>query len=164
MVYGIFLILALVAPSLYLLWTRKRKATLLSELRSSWGQPGPSSSETDFKRIGLYDRLKPDDSSNRLDDKTWSDLNLDLIFEYIDRTSSRVGQQFLWHLVKNPQFKEEPLLKFERLINRFNDATLREGLQIELNRLSHKDALFLPYLFFEELPQFHRYRFVFLTL
>lgn len=164
MVYGIFLILALLTPSLYLVWTRKRKAQLLTELRLTWGLPRPSSSETDFERIGLYDRLKPDDSANGLDDKTWSDLNLDLIFEYIDRTGSRVGQQFLWHLLKKPQFKEEPLLKLERLINRFHDATLRENLQIELNRLNHKDALFLPYLFFEELPQFQRYRFVYLTL
>jgi MutS domain V len=164
MVYVILLILAGLAAILYLVWIRKRKAKLLSELRSNWGFPRPSSPETNFKRIGLYDRLKPDQSSRGLDDKTWSDLDLDLVFEYIDRTTSRVGQQFLFHLLRRPRFKEEPLLKFERLINRFNDAGLRERLQVELLRLSHKDALFLPYLFFEELPQFRRYRFLFLTL
>ena len=164
MVYGIFLILALLAPSLYLVWTRKRKATLRRELRSSWGLPNGSPSESDLEKIGLYDRLKPADSYSGLDDKTWSDLNLDTVFEDLDRTSSRVGQQFLFHLLKKPQFKEEPLLKLERLINRFKNATLREDLQLELRRLSHKDALFLPYLLFEELPQFRRYRFVFLTL
>ena len=164
MVYIILLILAVVASILYFVWTRKRKAKLLRELRSSWGFPRPSSSETDFERIGLYDRLKPDKSSRRLDEKTWNDLNLDQIFECIDRTTSRVGQQFLFHLLRRPRFKEEPLIRFERLINRFNDVSLREGLQMELLRLSHKDALYLPYLFFEELPQFRRYRFLFLTL
>ena len=165
MVYGIFLILALLAPSLYLFWTRKRKATLLNELRSNWGLPKSSSSATDFEKVGLYDRLKTADANSGLDEKTWSDLNFDSIFEYLDRTSSRVGQQFLFHLLKKPQFKEEPLLKLERLINRFNDANLREGIQLELHRLSHKDALFLPYLLFEELPQrLRRYRFVYLTL
>lgn len=164
MAYGIFLILVLLGPSLFLVLTRKRKATLLRELRANWGQPKPPSSEADLEKIGLYDQFKSIDSDSGLDDKTWSDLNLDSIFAYLDRTSSRVGQQLLFHLLKKPQFKEEPLLKLERLINRFNEATLREGLQVELHRLSHKDALFLPYLLFAQLPQFRRYRFVFLTL
>ena len=164
MAYGIFLILVLLGPSLFLVLTRKRKATLLRELRANWGQPKPPSSEADLEKIGLYDQFKSIDSDSGLDDKTWSDLNLDSIFAYLDRTSSRVGQQLLFHLLKKPQFKEEPLLQLERLINRFNEATLREGLQVELHRLSHKDALFLPYLLFAQLPQFRRYRFVFLTL
>ena len=164
MVYVILLILAVTASVFYFVRRRQRKAKVLSELRANWGFPRPSSPETDLGRIGLYHRLKPDKSSRGLDDKTWSDLNLDLVFEYIDRTTSRVGQQFLFHLLRRPHFKEEPLIKFERLINRFSDASLREGLQVELLRLSHKDALFLPYLFFEELPQFRQYRFLFLTL
>jgi len=133
---------------------RQQSAGFLRELRLTWGQPRTPSFETEFDRIRLYDRLKTPDGSERLDDKTWDDLDLDLVFQYVDRTSSRVGQQFLFHLLRRPQSKEEPLLSFERDIRRLYDHSLRERLQVELHRLNHKDALFLPYLFLEELPQF----------
>ena len=58
MVYGIFLVLALLAPSLYLFWSRKRKAKFLSELRSSWGLPKPPSNETDFVRNWIVRQIE----------------------------------------------------------------------------------------------------------
>jgi len=76
-----------------------------------------------------------------------------------------VGQQFLFYLVRTPHFKKEPLLSFELAIRWFNDANLREKLQVQLHRLNHKDALLLPYLFLEELPQFSTSeRLIFLAL
>jgi hypothetical protein len=163
MVYVIVIIL-LVAATANFFWRRQQQATVLRKLRRRWGQPKRASAKSQLERIALYDRLKDRDSANGLDNKTWEDLNLDLVFEYIDRTTSRVGQQFLFYLLKNPRFEVEPLRKFERLINCFSNAGLRESLQMELHRLRHKDALFLPYLFLEELPSFQRQRFVFLSL
>jgi DNA mismatch repair ATPase MutS len=154
----IILIFIIVLQVVYFVWRRRQSVAFLRELRSNWGQPRTPSFETEFDRIRLYDRLKTSEVSGRLDDKTWDDLDLDLVFQYIDRTSSRVGQQFLFHLLRTPQFKEESLLSFEGDVRRFYDANLRERLQIQLHRLNHKNALFLPYLFMEELPQFSTYR------
>jgi DNA mismatch repair ATPase MutS len=165
MVFVVILIFVVLLQLVFLVLGRQRKAATLQNLRATWGQPRTPAFETEFDRIRLYDRLKDRDGSIGLDDKTWTDLDLDLVFQYVDRTSSRVGQQFLFHLLRKPHFKEEPLLSLERTIQRFYTVNLREKLQIELHRLNHKDALFLPYLFLEELPQFSALqRFVFLAL
>ena len=163
-VLAILLLIVAVIHGLTLLWRRWQKKVLLRNLRLYWGLPRTPSDEAEFKKIGLYYRLKTRDSANGLDDKTWTDLNLDQVFEFIDRTSSRVGQQYLYDLLRTPKFEEEPLLRFEQLVNRFEDEKLREGLQMELHHLNHKDALFLPHLFLEDLPQLRIHRFVFLGL
>ena len=161
MVLGIVITLLVFAAVFYFVRRKQQKAASLQNLRLTWGRPKIPPAKSELERIALYDKLKNRDG---LDDKTWNDLDLDLIFEYIDRTSSRVGQQFLFHLLKNPHSNEEPLLKFEQVIHCVSNADLREQLQIELHRLSHQDALFLPYLFLAELPRFRAQRFVFLTL
>lgn len=161
MVLGIVITLLVFAAIFYFVWRKQQKAASLQNLRLTWGRSKIPPAKSELERIALYDRLKNRDG---LDDKTWNDLDLDLIFEYIDRTSSRVGQQFLFHLLKNPHSNEEPLLKFEQVIHCVSNADRRERLQIELHRLSHQDALFLPYLFLAELPRFRAQRFVFLTL
>lgn len=163
-VLAICLLVGAAAIGLNLLWRKRQKAVFRRDLRLYWGLPRTPSDAKEFEKIGLYYRLKTRDSANGLDSKTWADLNLDQVFEFIDRTSSRVGQQYLYDLLRAPKFEEKPLLKFERVVNRFKDEKLREGLQVELNRLNHKDALFLPYLFYEDLPQLSVHRFVLLAL
>ena len=134
----VVIILLVVAGAIVfsLIWRRRQKAQLLRDLRLYWGLPRTPSDEKEFEKIGLYYRLKPRDSADGVDDKTWSDLNLDQVFEFIDRTSSRVGQQYLYDLLRTPKFEEEPLLKLERLVNRFKDDKLREEVQVELQRLN----------------------------
>ena len=161
----LILIVVVALPLVFLVRRRQQRAAFLSELRSTWSQPRSPAVKTEIDKIRLYDRLKNPERCGSLDEKTWSDLDLDLVFQYVDRTSSRVGQQFLFYLIRTPHSKEEPLLKLERVIGSFNDANLREKLQVELHRLNHKDALFLPYLFLEDLPQFSTYeRLIFLAL
>jgi DNA mismatch repair ATPase MutS len=164
MVFVIILILVAAVAVVNLVRRRRQQAGELRKLRLHWGQAKIPPEKSELDRIALYDRLKYRAAANGLDDKTWSDLNLDLVFEYIDRTSSRMGQQFLFSMLRNPQLTEDPLLQFEKVINSFSNANLRESLQLELRRLRHKDALFLPYLFLEDLPSFRQRRFVFLAL
>jgi MutS-like protein len=163
-VLAICLLVAAAAIGLSLLWRKRQKAVLRRDLRLYWGLPRTPPTEKELEQIALYYRLKSRASASALDDKTWADLNLDQVFEFIDRTSSRVGQQYLYDLLRTPKFEEEPLLKLERVVNRFKDEKLCEGLQLELHRLNYKDAWFLPYLFREDLPQLRIHRFVLLAL
>ena len=164
MLLAICLLVAAGALGFSLLWRKWQKTVLRRDLRLYWGLPRTPSDEKEFEKIGLYYRLKTRDSTDGLDDKTWADLNFDQVFEFIDRTSSRVGQQYLYDLLRTPKFKEEPLLKLERVVNRLKDEKLREGLQVELHRLNHKDAWFIPYLFQDEFPRLPVHRFVLLLL
>lgn len=164
LILGILLLVYVVSRIVYSIRLKRYKAKILGYYRTAWGRPRIPALPEDLAKIRVYDRLKTDDAAKLIDEKTWLDLNLDKIFELIDRTSSRVGQQFLYHVLRTPHFQEEPLLQFERIVNCFKNANLRESLQIKLHLLSHKDAFYLPYLFLDELPQLSSRRFLFLVL
>ena len=161
MVLGILLILLVVGPALSVAWNRRQRTQLLRNVRSTWGLRRTTPSPAELDQIALYHQFVSLNSVNVLDEKTCKDLNLDDIFGYVDRTSSKVGQQFLFHLLRTPQSEKKSLLKFEQVINCFANVQLREKLQIELYRLNLKDALFLPYLFLAELPRRLSFQFVF---
>jgi hypothetical protein len=70
-----------------------------------------------------------------LDDRTWNDLNLDEVFESIDRTESTLGQQALHHRLRTAPVANN-LQAFEALVNRMaSDEVARERAQIALARL-----------------------------
>src|SRR5215467_1514266 len=164
LIFAFLFVFFVVSRIVYAIRLRRYKSRTLKYYRSSWGRPKVPPLPEDFAKIGCYDRLKIDDAAKTIDEKTWLDLDLDRVFEVIDRTGSRVGQQFLYHLLRTPHLEKEPLFKLERLINCFKNANLRESLQLKLHLLSHKDAFYLPYLFLDELPQISSRRFLFLAL
>ena len=162
---GILLLIVVVVSLWYVLRKRRRKAQLLREIRGNWGKarPGPLTLP-ELHSIALYHNLQAQQSGTWLDQNTCSALNLDQVFAYLDRTNSKVGQQFLFHLLRTPQLKEEPLLRFEEVVNYFDNEKLREDVQLDLHPLNREGALFLPHLFRGELPQLGSWRFVFLSL
>ena len=162
---GITLILVVAASQVVLLiYKRRQKAALLSALRLSWGKKVLRPFPLEFEKIAIYHKAKAQNSLSSIDDKTWADLNLDQVFDYLDRTSSRAGQQCLYHRLRTPERSVEPLVRFEVAIKAFGDPRLRERCQIHLRGLSDKDALLLPHLFFNEQPHPGIYRFVFPSL
>jgi hypothetical protein len=72
-----------------------------------------------------------------LDDRTWSDLDLDAVFASIDRTQSTLGQQALYHRLRTAPVANH-LDAFEALVNRLStDAPLRARAERVLARLRH---------------------------
>src|SRR5688572_16595130 len=67
-----------------------------------------------------------------LDDRTWTDLDLDLVFSAIDRTQSTLGQHALYHRLRTAPVGSD-LGAFEALVQRFSvDASARERAQLAL--------------------------------
>jgi hypothetical protein len=76
---------------------------------------------------------KPEDAW--LDDRTWTDLNLDQVFVEIDRTESTLGQQALYYRLRSAPVSEN-LDAFDALVTRLSaDAASRERAQLALARL-----------------------------
>jgi|GEM_PF-6041785 len=68
---------------------------------ASWGQRLVR--ERDLDNIALYHRAKVlRDGGDEVDDRTWSDLDLDAVFVELDRCASAVGQQVLYHRLRTP--------------------------------------------------------------
>ncbi len=111
-------------------------------IRESWGQPKTESFH--FVSIRRYTEVVKE-RFHRLTDQTIEDIDFHRLFIFIDRTTSRVGQQFLFKKVIEPtDLTEDPS---EGLIQLFSEnKDLREEVQVELLKLSNKDAYYISSL------------------
>lgn len=69
-----------------------------------------------------------------IDDITWNDLELDELFMVMNRTVSAMGEEYLYAMLRQPQFDEEEMKERERLISFF--------LKNEEKRIDVQEALF----------------------
>ena len=126
-------------------FSRRRRQALRAELRANWGQPGGRVRRMDA--IAEYHRsiVLAAGAGPSLDDRTWSDLNLDAVFQAIDRTESTIGQQALYHRLR--QQNAGDLEAFEQLVERMsNDSGTRERIQLALVGLREPDGYDLWWL------------------
>jgi hypothetical protein len=114
--------------------------------------------ERDMEDIALYhhariERDGEDALGDVLDDRTWTDLDLDLVFEQVDRCESAVGQQYLYHLLRTPSRDTRRLDDFDELVDRLTrDGGARTAIAKLLERLNRAKAFYLPNLFLLPLP------------
>lgn len=117
-----------------------------------FGWPGvkPKNESFDFDSIRKYaDTVNPK-WFHRLTDQTIQDIDFYGLFEFIDRTTSKVGQQYLYKKVIEPTDNTKD--KSEILIGKFTtDKQLREEVQLELLKLNNTGAYFISSLLKEKL-------------
>ncbi|SDY66601.1 MutS-related protein [Hymenobacter psychrophilus] len=91
------------------MWTSSRKR--LRRLEAAWQQPAARASH--FPWVArYYNHVQHEPAYHRLPDQTWEDLNGELLFELLDATVSRVGQQCLYHRLRSPLADEATLHEF----------------------------------------------------
>jgi DNA mismatch repair ATPase MutS len=141
---------------------RKKK---LEAIRNKWAKPIDKYRNFDF--ISLFHQTISSNLNNTkiVDDKTWRDLNFDDIFAIMDRNSSSIGQQYLYHLLHNYENDKDILNKRINLTEYFkNNSGLRELLQLELTRLNETNAYFIAPLIYGKLPTRPKYYYIFFVL
>ncbi len=85
-------------------------------------------------------------TEDAMPDSTAADLNIHEFFDYVNRTVSYVGHQFLYYLLRLD--RSSGVEKHEALITRLGDDTvLQETLLGHLKKLSHPDASSIASLF-----------------
>lgn len=105
-----------------------------------------------FELIERYFRKKNNhDSFQVLSDKTCNDLDFDELFMFLDRTNSKVGQQYLYSKLRNIPSNSDGLALREKIVARFaNDVDFRVNVQKQLAKLNKDDAYYITSLFQEE--------------
>lgn len=131
-----------------MLFGRKRKyyETLLNSF-------GKIKDDTfNFDLIEKYFRNKKHENSFQiLSDKTCQDLDFDELFMFIDRTQSKVGQQYLYNKLRNIPSNLDQLDRSESLIETFGEnSDLRLKTQKQLDRLGSNDFGYIVSLFQDE--------------
>lgn len=109
---------------------RKRKQ-IYKRISKAWGKPAKfKGTAEDYDNITHYFLNNKND--NCIDDITWNDLGMDEIFKIINNTNSSVGQEYLYKMLRQPEFDTERLLEADRLIDGFSK---NEKQRIELQKI-----------------------------
>ncbi|MBX4265450.1 MutS-related protein [Clostridium estertheticum] len=89
----------------------------------------------------LFDVLKYKEPEELyIDDQTYLDLNMDSVFEKVDRTLSSPGEQYLYYILRNPILKEEKLINRNKIITFFQDnKEIREKIQRKFLKLGRQN-------------------------
>ncbi len=88
-----------------------------------------------------------------LDDRTWNDLDMDLIYTYLDRTLTSPGEQILYSLLRRPLSEATGLEERNRWISLISqNNAVRESLQGILGWLGRKDGSAVTELLWGDLP------------
>lgn len=105
-----------------------------------------------FESIEKYFRNKKHDGDFQvLSEKTCKDLDFNELFMFADRTTSYVGQQFLYDTLRTIPPDGDKFVEQEKLIDQIaKDSSLRLELQIHLDKLTRESTYFITTLFQDE--------------
>lgn len=139
----------------------KRKNKEIEELMSNFGNLKEDS--FDFEQIEEYFKKKNnDDSFQVLSDKTCIDLDFNELFMVVDRTSSKIGQQYLYKKLRVIPLDENTNKRFEKLIEEFStNDEFRVRVQVLLRKLNNRNAFFISSVFQDEHLKKPRFFFVY---
>lgn len=125
----------------------KKRELHLFKLKSHWGKPKETTTYN-FDLISSYHHTTINDSAfQNLSASTNQDLDLNDVFTFLDRTSSAIGQQYLYHklhCIKN----QEATRELDHTINFFSkEESERLVVQALLFPLNHKSTYYYHNLF-----------------
>jgi hypothetical protein len=105
-----------------------------------------------FDSIEKYFRNKDHKEAFQiLSDKTCNDLDFNELFKFIDRTTSKIGQQFLYNTLRAIPSNSDKFTEQEKLIQKItNDSKLRLYIQLQLDKLTRESSYFITTLFQDE--------------
>ena len=119
----------------------------LERIKNKWGRP--VNSRRNFKLIASY--LNAVDDTAKVSPTFAEDLDLNGIFNYIDRTNSKLGKQFLYKKLFTPETSLEELQKLERKIAILSvPRPDLEMIEVDIADLNSTNAYYLAELFLRD--------------
>lgn len=120
----------------------------LDKIKSKWGKP--LNTRRNFDLIKTYLNAA-NDGNGKLSETTAEDIDLKSVFNYIDRTSSKPGKQYLYKKLHFPETSVDKLLELDRKIELINkDQPNRELIELELSKLNSTYAYYIADLFLKK--------------
>jgi len=144
----VFFVCALVLISIFNYFEKRKTVEKnLERIRNKWGRA--VNSRRNFKMIAAY--LNGLDDPARVSTAMADDLDLNNIFDFIDRTNSKPGKQYLYKKLFTPETSFENLLKFDKKVEALNlPRPDLELMELDLAQLNSTDAYYLADLFLRE--------------
>jgi hypothetical protein len=152
---GVIALVAVVAHSR----SQAKLRAVRAKLRAEWARP--RSAARDLPLIASYSRAMPQPACGQptiIDDRTWQDLDLDAVFQFLDRTESIVGCQSLYHRLRSTVHSPASLAAFDDLVEALrHDEATRLDVQIALGSLAGNSVYWLWTLALEPIEPLARW-------
>ncbi|MBS9767393.1 MAG: DNA mismatch repair protein MutS [Flavobacteriaceae bacterium] len=120
---------------------KRRSKRLLQELKNSWGKP-KQDTYYHFSQIARFFDGQIENPANFqvISEQTADDLDFEELFKFLDRTTSKVGQQYLFKKLRVilPKKEQFPTIKLAKIVS--ENEQFRLAIQQQLYRLSSLDA------------------------
>ena len=144
----VFFTCALVLISIFNYFEKRKLVEKnLERIRNKWGRP--VNSRRNFKMIAAY--LHGIEDPARVSTAMADDLDLNNIFNFIDRTNSKPGKQYLYKKLFTPETSFENLLKFDKKVEALNlPRPDLELMELDIAQLNSTDSYYLADLFLRE--------------
>ncbi len=144
LIVGVVFIVSTVFYAFSYFFNKKSFDNNIDRIKTKWGRP--VNARRNFKMIAAY--LNARDYKNRVSPSIAEDLDLNNIFNFIDRTNSKPGKQYLYKKLFTPETSYESLLKFDKKIEALNlPRPDLERIELDISRLNGPDAYYLADLF-----------------
>ncbi|MEO5681105.1 MAG: hypothetical protein ABIQ88_00625 [Chitinophagaceae bacterium] len=133
-------------------YSRSKKNKRLEAIRQKWGLP--NAEYYNFDQIGKYATYNRDAYFHALSAQAKNDIDFNEVFSFADRTSSRVGQQYLFDKLSKPTNNIADLEQLHEQVNFFTVSQKeREESQLLLSELNGDNAYYIASLLSGELPE-----------
>ena len=133
-----FLVLIILINNYY---GKKRFKRLKAQLIQNWGKT-KEKNYFNFYAIKQYfeNNIHKNTGFHQISERTAIDLDIDQLFKFIDRTSSKIGQQYLYYKIRTIDTVEK-LKKFDSLTKLFlKNDNLRLKNQLVLSKLNSHNS------------------------
>ena len=129
----------------------------MKKTKNRWGQVHEK--YTNFDLVAEYFLAKPSQKlDDVIDDQTMEDLDFQAFFKFLDRTTSDIGQQYLYNQLRTLKIEQDALKVLEQQIGFYTTKQQeRQRIQEVLTLLSKGDDYYFPFLLYGVLPQKWRF-------
>lgn len=136
----LILAIAIVLVVLRIQRSLKSKRYYQNQIENQFGQIPDMEREIDWSRIRVYRKTQ---KGREVDEITWSDLSMNLIFCRINQCSSAAGEEILYDLLHDTGQSAEKREAFGRLIRYYQDnEDRRKKAQYKLIKMGKKEAVY----------------------
>lgn len=130
--------------------SEKKRNKQLKELKRLWGKP--TDDFRNFNWITQFSFIKDDTSFHQVTQQTINDIDFNALFSYLDRTTSKPGQQYLYYQLLHPTDDIKALKEFDAQVEFFlNNDSERERIQLLLLALNNPNANYISSLLSEKI-------------
>jgi hypothetical protein len=132
LIFGFLVVIAFIIKAFY---DRKNyRIKLMEKINRNWGQiPDEEYTTEKFRSITHYYQTIKDDLQD-VDDITWNDIDMNQVYMLMNNTSSAIGEEYLYSLLRKVKYNDDELIERNRLIEFFqNNKEDRLKLQIALH-------------------------------